>query len=69
MKKTEENCGLFKPGPARAEEARDDEKWEKSDQGGGEATQPPVVLEIDVSHAEIDNNGSKRQKYAVHLRL
>ena len=37
-------CHLFKPGPARAEEARDDEKWEKSDQGGGEATQPPVVL-------------------------
>ena len=37
-------CHLFEPGPARAEEAGDDEKWEKSDQGGGEATQPPVVL-------------------------
>ena len=37
-------CHLFEPGPARAEEAGDDEKWKKSDQGGGEATQPPVVL-------------------------
>ena len=38
-------------------------------QGGKHNCQKWPYLEIDVSHAEIDNNGSKRQKYAVHLRL